>query len=140
MDCLVRNQSPVFKSIKYKIVVFVEVYIFILILYLTDRDVLYQTKLCYMVVKSTISLQNGAQALSYLLQNDMSTQTGCVACFEVPVRVIAQTVSRSLSVDVKAKYKVKACGICGGQRSTTTGFYPQYCGLSLSVSFHCVPY
>jgi hypothetical protein len=52
-------------------------------------------------------------------------------------RAMAQAVSRrSLTVEARVQCRVGPCGICGGQSGTATGFFPEYFGFPLSISFH----
>lgn len=114
---------------------------------------------CYMEVKSTISLKNGAQVKYKSRWRSIKLNIFCglkrsVNCcrmicqhrltvwrFSKFLAVLLLRPSTGLwSVECKVKYQVIACGICGGQCSTTTGFSLSAAIFFLSVSFHCVPY
>jgi hypothetical protein len=50
---------------------------------------------------------------------------------------MAQAVSRrSLTAETRVRSRFNLCGICGGQNGTGTGFFPEYFGFPLSISFH----
>jgi hypothetical protein len=52
-------------------------------------------------------------------------------------RAMAQAVSRRpLTAEAREWSRVCQCGICGGQSGTRTGFFPEYFGSPLSISFH----
>jgi hypothetical protein len=50
---------------------------------------------------------------------------------------MAQAVSRRpLTAEAPVRFRVSPCRNCGGQSDTGTGFFPEYFGFPLSVSFH----
>jgi hypothetical protein len=50
---------------------------------------------------------------------------------------MVQVVSRRpLTAEAQVRSRISPCGICGGQSGTATGFFPEYFGFPLSVSFH----
>jgi hypothetical protein len=52
-------------------------------------------------------------------------------------RAMAQAVSRRpVTAEARVRSRVSPCRICGGQSGTGTGFFPEYFGCPLSVSFH----
>jgi hypothetical protein len=52
-------------------------------------------------------------------------------------RVMAQVVSRRpFTVEARVRVGANPCGICGGQSGTGTGFFCEFFGFPLSISFH----
>jgi hypothetical protein len=50
---------------------------------------------------------------------------------------MAQVVSRRpLTAEAWVRARVNPCGICGGQSGTGTGFFSEFFGFPLSISFH----
>jgi hypothetical protein len=65
------------------------------------------------------------------------TSATSVYFHETTGRAVVQLVSRrDLTADDQVCARVRPCGICGGQRDTGTGFFSEFFGFLLSVSFH----
>jgi hypothetical protein len=51
-------------------------------------------------------------------------------------RAMAQVSRRPLTAEARVHALVNPRGICGGQSGTGTGFFSEFFGFTLSISFH----
>jgi hypothetical protein len=50
---------------------------------------------------------------------------------------MTQAVSRRpLTAEARVRSRFSPCGICGGQSGPGTGFFPEFFGFPVSISFH----